>query len=86
MRLSFCQAADIQPIKKRSRFLPTIQCGGLPRPLHVLPDFGSRYLAGSGPFFGGRPRRARSANPKSCAVSPYSAILPCNSATTAAIS
>jgi hypothetical protein len=28
-------------IKKRSRFFPAIQLGGLPRPLHVLPDFGS---------------------------------------------
>lgn len=37
-------------IKKRSRFLPAIQAGDFPRPLHVAPVLGSRYFGGTGVF------------------------------------
>lgn len=37
-------------IKNGLRFLPLIQDGSRPRPLHVAPVFGSRYFGGTGAF------------------------------------
>ena len=74
-----CVFAYSSAIRKRLGFFP-IQAGARPRPDHVLPDFGSRYLGGSGCFSpfallpAGRPRRRFGA--MSSTVRPYSVINP----------
>jgi hypothetical protein len=49
--LASAATAPAPSIKKLVRsFAPASHAGAGPRPLHVAPDFGSRYFAGCGPF------------------------------------